>query len=238
MRIVRDLVKGFRALHFVGPCITVFGSARIGENSKYYALARETGRRLASVGFTVMTGGGPGIMQAANRGAKEAGGPSLGCNIELPQEQKPNDFLDDWIEFRYFIVRKLMLLKYSYGFIAFPGGFGTMDEVFEVAMLIQTGKLKHFPVVLVGSEFWGPIMSVLRDRFVAEGTVSSRDLEYAVVTDSPERAVKCIAEAAIERFEFEWRPRAAPSRLFGERRRLFQRFDLERLREFLSAGGK
>ena len=153
-RIFRELIHGFRQLHFVGPCLTVFGSARFPAEHRYYALTRELGARVAEAGFTVMTGGGPGLMEAANRGAKEAGGASIGCNIVLPQEQKPNPYVDKFVEFHYFFVRKLMLVKYSYGFVAAPGGFGTLDELFEVATLIQTGKIKNFPVVLLGVEYW------------------------------------------------------------------------------------
>jgi uncharacterized protein (TIGR00730 family) len=149
-----ELMRGFRALHFVGPCVTVFGSARFKEDHAYYHLARAVGAGLARAGFTVMTGGGPGIMEAANRGAKDVGGRSLGCNIELPEEQQPNAYLDQWITFKHFNIRKLMLVKYSYAFIVMPGGYGTLDELFEVATLIQTGKLQDFPVVLMGREFW------------------------------------------------------------------------------------
>lgn len=144
VRIFLEIMRGFRNLHFLAPCVTVFGSARFTEEHAYYGLAREIGERLARAGFTVMTGGGPGIMEAANRGAKDAGGYSVGCNIELPQEQKPNAYLDRWVTFRYFFVRKLMLEKYSYAFIALPGGFGTLDEIFETATLIQTHKIKNF----------------------------------------------------------------------------------------------
>src|SRR5208337_1004880 len=148
VRIFWELMRGFRALHFVGPCVTVFGSARFKEDHPNYRLAHDVGGRLARAGFTVMTGGGPGIMEAANRGAREAGGRSVGCNIELPVEQQPNPYLDRWITFRHFCVRKLMLVKYSYAFIALPGGFGTLDEIFEVATLIQTRKIRDFPLVL------------------------------------------------------------------------------------------
>src|SRR5262245_21448532 len=142
IRIFIEFIRGFRALHFVGPCVTVFGSARFKEDHPYYALGREVGRALARAGFTVMTGGGPGIMEAANRGAKDVGGRSVGCNIELPEEQRPNPYLDRWITFRHFFVRKVMLVKYSYAFVALPGGFGTLDEIFETATLVQTGKIK------------------------------------------------------------------------------------------------
>jgi uncharacterized protein (TIGR00730 family) len=140
--VFRELIRGFRALHFVGPCVTVFGSARFGECHPHYALAHEVGARLAAAGFTVMTGGGPGLMEAANRGAREAGGRSVGCNIELPREQEPNAYLDRWITFRHFFVRKVMLVKYSYAFVALPGGFGTLDEIFETATLVQNEDLE------------------------------------------------------------------------------------------------
>ncbi len=154
-RIFCEILRGFRALHFVGPCVTVFGSARFTADQPYYRLAREVGARLARAGFTVMTGGGPGIMEAANRGAKETGGRSVGCNIELPQEQQPNPYLDQWVTFRHFSVRKMMLVKYSYAFIALPGGYGTLDEIFETATLIQTEKIRDFPLVLMGSSTGG-----------------------------------------------------------------------------------
>jgi len=155
-RILSDFMRGFRALHFLDPVVTVFGSARFPESHRYYALAREVGRQLAEAGFTVMTGGGPGTMEAANRGAREGGGTSVGCNIELPHEQKPNPYLDLFVEFRYFFVRKVMLVKYSTAFVCMPGGFGTMDEIFETATLIQTGKILGFPLILVGREYWTP----------------------------------------------------------------------------------
>ena len=153
-----EILRGFRHFHFIGPCVTVFGSARFTEDQPYYKLAREVGSRLVKAGFTVMTGGGPGIMEAANRGAKEAGGYSVGCNIELSHEQKPNPYLDKWVTFNDFSIRKMMLVKYSYAFLALPGGFGTLDEFFETATLIQTQKIQDFPMVLVGAtignRFW------------------------------------------------------------------------------------
>ena len=185
-----EIMRGFRKLHFLGPCVTVFGSARFTEEHAYYVLAREVGQRLARAGFTVMTGGGPGIMEAANRGAKEAGGYSVGCNIELPQEQKPNPYLDRWVTFRHFFVRKLMLVKYSYAFIAMPGGFGTLDEIFETATLIQTHKIKDFPLVLVGKEYWQPLLDFLRGRLVEAKTIDRIDAERILVTDSAEEAVQ------------------------------------------------
>ena len=202
-----EFMRGFRALHFVGPCVTVFGSARFAEGHPYYVLAREIGARLARAGFTVMTGGGPGIMEAANRGAQEAGGRSVGCNIELPVEQEPNRYLDQWITFRHFFVRKVMLVKYSYAFIALPGGFGTLDEVFETVTLIQTGKIREFPLVLIGREFWRPLLDFLRDRLIAAGTVAPGDAERILVTDSAEQAVDSITDVALRQFGLTYGPR-------------------------------
>lgn len=210
LRILWEFVRGFRALHFVGPCVTVFGSARFPETHPYYDLARELGSRLARAGFTVMTGGGPGIMEAANRGAHEAGGRSIGCNIALPHEQKPNPYLDRWVEFRYFFVRKVMLVKYSYAFVALPGGFGTMDEIFECATLIQTGKIEHFPLVLMGSLYWQPLLDFLRDTMVRRGTIAAADLARFTVTDSPAEAVARILAAATQDFGLAWQASAAP----------------------------
>ena len=206
-RIFFELLHGFRSLHFVGPCVTVFGSARFGEEHPYYALGREIGARLAKAGFTVMTGGGPGIMEAANRGARESGGRSIGCNIELPQEQKPNRYLDRWITFRHFFVRKLMLVKYSYAFIALPGGFGTLDEIFETATLIQTHKIKDFPLVIVGKEYWRPLLDFLRGRLVESKTIDRIDAERILVTDSADEAVQLVHDAALRQFGLSYGPK-------------------------------
>jgi hypothetical protein len=214
-RIAFEFLRGFRKLHFVGPCVTVFGSARFKEDHRYYALAREVGQRLASFGFTVMTGGGPGIMEAANRGAKEAGGRSIGCNIMLPHEQKPNPYLDLMVEFRYFFVRKVMLAKYSYAFVALPGGFGTMDEIFEAATLIQTGKMKDFPVVLMGSDYWAPLLGFLRNTMIPAGTIAASDLDRILVTDSPDEAASAIFTAATTKFGLRWERK--PKWILGER---------------------
>jgi uncharacterized protein (TIGR00730 family) len=184
VRIFREFVNGFRALHFVGPCVTVFGSARFGEANPYYQQARSLGAAMAGLGLTVMTGGGPGIMEAANRGAREAGGRSVGCNITLPQEQRPNPYLDRFVEFKYFFVRKVMLVKYSYAFVAFPGGFGTLDELFEVATLVQTGKMESFPIVLFGTEYWGPMLEFIRGRLLRDGAIHAGDVALLTVTDS------------------------------------------------------
>ena len=200
----------------MGPCVTVFGSARFKEDHPYYHLARGLGARLAKAGFTVVTGGGPGIMEAANRGAKDAGGISIGCNIELPQEQKPNPYLDRWITFRHFFVRKVMLVKYSYAFVALPGGFGTLDEIFETATLIQTGKIQEFPLVLIGTEFWRPLLDFMHGRLIKEGTIDPSDAQRILLTDSPEEAVAGIADIAMRRFGLTYGPRLKRRRYLGE----------------------
>lgn len=181
--ILAEFIHGFRKLHFVGPCITVFGSARFGEEQRYYKNARDFGQLIAKEKFTVMTGGGPGIMEAANRGAKDALGVSIGCNIELPKEQQPNPYLDLNVTLKHFYVRKVLLLKYSYAFVVFPGGFGTMDELFETLTLIQTKKIFIFPVVLFGKDYWS---NLLEQTSVMErqGTISDNDLQLFLVTDS------------------------------------------------------
>lgn len=199
-RILWEFVRGFRSLHFVGPCVTVFGSARFGEDHPYYGLAREMGRRLARFGFTVMTGGGPGIMEAANRGAKDVGGRSIGCNIILPQEQTPNPYLDSWTTYRYFFVRKVMLVKYSYAFVVFPGGFGTVDELFEALTLIQNGKVRDFPIVLIGREYWAPLIDLLKTRMIPYETIKAEDFHHLTVTDSPDDAMACIETCVTGRF--------------------------------------
>ena len=191
-RIFLEFVRGFERLGGIGKCVTVFGSARFMEGHRYYELARKLGRRLAQEGFTVMTGGGPGIMEAANRGAKEGGGMSIGCNIQLPLEQKPNSYLDRFVEFEHFFVRKVMLVKYSQAFVMMPGGFGTLDEVFETITLMQTSKLEYFPIVAMGGEFWKRLGEFIRNTLLTEGTISRPDLELIRPTDSVERAIKII----------------------------------------------
>jgi uncharacterized protein (TIGR00730 family) len=200
IRIAREFISGFRRLHFIGPCVTVFGSARFSEAHPYYQLARRVGAQLAQAGFTVMTGGGPGLMEAANRGAKDAGGYSVGCNIHLPAEQEANAYLDILIDFEHFFVRKVMLVKYSYAFVVLPGGFGTLDEVFETATLIQTGKVRDFPIVLMGKEFWHPFFEFMRSTLVREGTIDERDLDLLYLTDDPDDAVQRIREVAMKQF--------------------------------------
>lgn len=222
VRIFLEFIRGFRALHFVGPCVTVFGSARFTEEHRYYASAREVGRLLAEAGFTVMTGGGPGIMEAANRGAKDAGGRSVGCNIELPHEQAPNRYLDKMVTFHHFFVRKVMLVKYSYAFIAMPGGFGTYDEVFEAATLIETGKIRDFPIVLVGGDFWQPLVDVLRERLLREGTITEADLGLLHVVETPEEAVAHVREIGMRKFGLTYGPTMKRRWFLGEFR-LFRR---------------
>ena len=183
-RILTEFLRGSERLHDLWPCVTVFGSARLGAGHSSYALGRELGAGLARAGYTVMTGGGPGLMEAANRGAREAGGRSVGCNIRLPVEQQPNPYVDRVMTFRHFFVRKVMLVKHSVGFVALPGGLGTFDEMFEAANLIQTGTIVRFPIVLLGTEFWEPILAVLRDRLLGAHTVDAIDLDELLVTDS------------------------------------------------------
>lgn len=208
IRILREFMKGFRALHFVGPCVTVFGSARFTEGNEYYELAREVGRRIAGLGLVTMTGGGPGIMEAANRGARDAGGRSIGCNIELPLEQQPNPYLDKWITFRYFFVRKVMLVKYSYAFVVLPGGFGTLDELFEALTLVQTRKILGFPVVLMGVSYWQPLVDFMRNTLAANGTIDAADIELLTLTDSPEAAMEQVMRGIrVHAAEMAKRPR-------------------------------
>ena len=214
LRIGADFVRGFRALHFVGPCVTVFGSARFPETHRYYELGREMGRRLGRAGFTVLTGGGPGVMEAANRGARDVNAASVGLNIVLPKEQKPNPYLDRWVEFRYFFVRKVMLVKYSYAFVVLPGGFGTMDEIFECATLIQTGKIRNFPLVLMGTDFWQPLHDFLAHRMVAEKTILPADCERLLFTDSVDEAMDRIMSAATHELGLVWE--AKPRWYLGE----------------------
>jgi uncharacterized protein (TIGR00730 family) len=190
-KVFEEYIDGCRQLHDIGPAITVFGSARFGEEHHYYKLAREVGRELARGGYTVLTGGGPGVMEAANRGAKDEGGMSVGCNIILPHEQEPNPYLDRCIAFDYFFVRKVMLLKYSVGFVFMPGGFGTLDEVFETATLIQTGKMSSFPLVAMGTRYWEELIDFIQKAMLAEGTIGPDEVEVHQ-TDVPTEAVAYI----------------------------------------------
>jgi uncharacterized protein (TIGR00730 family) len=189
LRILSEFVEGFDALAQIPEAISVFGSARIREDDAMYGAAREVGAEIASAGLAVITGGGPGIMEAANRGAHEAGGVSIGCNIELPFEQVTNPYADIAIDFEHFFVRKTMFVKYAEGFVVFPGGFGTLDELFESLTLIQTGKVVHFPVILFGSKYWGGLIDWLRERMLAEGKIGEKDLDIFTVCDEPREVV-------------------------------------------------
>ena len=202
-RIMGEFVQGFEELASITRGISIFGSARTSPDDPYYQAARETAALLAREGFAVITGGGPGIMEAANRGAFEAGGVSVGCNIELPFEQGANPYLTRSMTFHYFFVRKMMFVKYSLGFIIFPGGFGTLDELFEALTLIQTGKIRNFPVVLFGAEYWKEMLNWVRDFAMKEGKVSPPDLDLLHVTDSPEEVVQIVIESqsSLRRFD-------------------------------------
>lgn len=201
-----EFIKGFRTLHFVGPCVTVFGSARFSEDNEHYKQARELSARISQLGFTIMTGGGPGIMEAANRGAKDVGGPSVACNIELPHEQKANPYLDKFVDFKFFFVRKTLLIKYSYAFVICAGGFGTLDELFEALTLIQTGKIEKFPVVIFGTEYHQHLIEHIK-MMVAEKTVSPKDPDLILVTDSMDEAVEYIRKKTEIGFGLRLKPR-------------------------------
>ena len=194
VRIFLEFLRGFESFEFDRPCVTVFGSARFEEGHRYYDLAREVGAGLARAGYAVMTGGGSGIMEAANRGAREAGGLSIGCNITLPLEQKPNAYLDRFIQLDHFFVRKVMLVKYSSAFVVMPGGFGTLDEAFEIATLMQTNKIEHFPLIAVGSDFWDDMIDFARDTMIREGTLSPEDARFVHLADTAADVVRLVRE--------------------------------------------
>ncbi|PQJ09632.1 TIGR00730 family Rossman fold protein [Flavipsychrobacter stenotrophus] len=213
--VLKEFVYGFRKLHFLGPCVTVFGSARFNEHHPYYELARELGREVVKLGFTVITGGGPGIMEAANRGAKEGGGRSIGCNIILPAEQKHNNYLDSWVSINYFFIRKVLLTKYSYAFVVLPGGYGTMDEFFEAITLIQTGKTLRFPVILMGKSYHSELYGYIQ-KMVQEKTISPEDAQLFLFTDSVADAIDHINLYAIEGFGLKKKKKIKPSFLLWE----------------------
>jgi uncharacterized protein (TIGR00730 family) len=192
LRILSEFVEGFDALAELGRAVTVFGSARISADHPMYDLARRIGRSLAQEGFAVITGGGPGVMEAANRGCQEGGGMSVGCNIELPHEQALNPYCDLGIQFRYFFARKTMFVKYADAFVILPGGFGTLDELFEALTLIQTGKIKHFPVVLVGAEYWRGLLAWMRDVQLPAGAIAQADIDLLQVTDDPDEVCRIV----------------------------------------------
>lgn len=217
LRILAEFVEGFDALAAVGKAVTIFGSARIHDGDPYYAKARELAGLLAGEGFAVITGGGPGIMEAANRGCHEAGGLSVGCNIELPHEQSVNPYVDLGVEFRYFFARKVMFVKYADGFAIFPGGFGTLDELFESLTLIQTGKIRHFPVVLVGTEYWGGLLDWLRREAVARGTIDPADLDLMRCTDDMTEACAWLTAASSRRAKEAAKDDRAAEKSVGQR---------------------
>ncbi len=208
-RIMAEFGRGFEQLYGLGPAVTVFGSSRFQEGTEYYALGVELGRKLAQAGFVVMTGGGPGLMEAANRGAREAGGPSIGCNIELPTEPEPNDYLDKVVTFNHFFTSKVMLVKYSCGFVCLPGGFGTLDGLFEAAMLIRSGKIGPFPLVLLGQRFWGSLREFIFE-LLEEGAIGHDDLGFAIITDSTDEAVDLILRGLPEHVTDLLRPLRDP----------------------------
>jgi uncharacterized protein (TIGR00730 family) len=213
VQVLKEFIKGFRALHFVGPCVTVFGSARFKEGHIYYKKAYDVGKRLAEAGVTVLTGGGPGIMEAANRGAFENGGISVGCNIELPLEQHANAYMHRWVTIKYFFVRKVLLVKYSFAFIVLPGGMGTMDEFFETLTLIQTGSIKDFPVVLIGRDYFEPLYKLLHEM-LENGTISEHDLKLVLLTDDIDEAYKHVQDYVLKNYKVS---RMKPSRWLREK---------------------
>jgi hypothetical protein len=213
IRVIIEFIKGFRALHFVGPCITVFGSARFKEDHEYYKKAYDVGKELAAAGVTVMTGGGPGVMEAANRGAYENGGVSVGCNIRLPFEQEANRYMHRWVTIKYFFVRKVLLAKYSFAFVVLPGGMGTMDEFFEILTLIQTGIIRNFPVVLIGKSYFEPMVRML-ESMVDAGTISPEDTKLVLITDDIQEATRYVQDYVNQHFLVK---RVNPSRLLMER---------------------
>jgi uncharacterized protein (TIGR00730 family) len=202
IKVLFEFIKGFRALHFVGPCVTVFGSARFKDGHPYYEKTEELAGKIAQLGFTIMTGGGPGIMEAANKGAKDVGGKSVGCNIILPMEQKPNPYLDKWVSIRYFFIRKTLLLKYSYAFVVMPGGFGTLDEYFEALTLIQTKKISEFPIVIFDTVFHRELLEHI-ELMKNQLTISATDNQLFLVTDSVDEAVEYIRQNSIVKFNLK-----------------------------------
>lgn len=217
LSVVSEFIKGFRALHFVGPCVTIFGSARFAEDHPYYIQARELAGRIAQLGFTIMTGGGPGIMEAANRGAKDVGGKSVGCNIVLPHEQFQNKYLDKSVDIKYFFVRKVLLIKYSYAFVVMPGGFGTLDEYTEAITLIQTRKIDMFPIIIFDRDFYQKILEHNK-RMIRDGTISAEDLKLYLVTDSVDEAIEYIRQKSIAAFGLKYMKAKKPFRAFFEKR--------------------
>ncbi|HEY9045505.1 MAG TPA: TIGR00730 family Rossman fold protein [Ohtaekwangia sp.] len=216
VKVLLEFVKGFRALHFVGPCVTFFGSARFHEDHEYYILTRNAAAAIARLGFTIMTGGGGGLMEAANRGAREAGGRSVGCNIVLPMEQKPNRYLDKWVNIRYFFVRKTLLIKYSFAFIVVPGGFGTLDEFFEALTLTQTRKIQQFPIIIFDKVFHRELLEHI-EWMKRKQTISPEDLDLILVTNSIDEAVQFIKERSIAKYGLVTGKKPSPLRWLFEK---------------------
>jgi uncharacterized protein (TIGR00730 family) len=216
INVLLDFIRGFRVLHFAGPCVTIFGSARFKDGHPYYKKTGQLSAAIARMGFTIMTGGGPGIMEAANKGAREAGGRSVGCNIMLPKEQKHNAYLDKWVNIKFFFVRKTLLIKYSYAFVVMPGGFGTLDEYFEALTLIQTRKIDQFPLIIFDSQFHRQLLEHI-EVMKQEGTISASDLRYTLITDSIEEAVAHIEKNSIQTFNLQAKKNQKPLRWLLER---------------------
>src|SRR5665213_265762 len=215
-RTMFELISGFRALHFIGPCITIFGSARFKEDHPYYDLTRKAAAAFAKLGFTILTGGGPGLMEAANRGAKDVNGRSVGCNIQLPKEQKPNKYLDKWVYMRHFFIRKILLVKYSFAFVVMPGGYGTMDEYFEALTLLQPHKIKDFPIIIFGTEYHKALLNHI-NLMNKNATISEGDAHLFVVTDSIDEAVQVIVEKSIKQYGLRPRNKIKPFKWLFER---------------------
>lgn len=199
LKTMREFIRGFRKLHFLGPCITIFGSARFKADHPYYDLTRKAAAEFAKLGFTIMTGGGPGLMEAANRGAKDVNGRSVGCNIQMPKEQQPNAYLDKWVYIHHFFIRKVLLVKYSFAFVVMPGGYGTLDEFFEALTLIQTHKINNFPIVIFGKAYHSELLAHIA-QMENEATVTAEDVRLFLVTDSIEEAVQLIREKSIKQY--------------------------------------
>ena len=214
--VLMEFIKGFRTLHFVGPCVTIFGSARFKEDDSTYKQTQELAGEIAKLGFTIMTGGGPGVMEAANRGAKDVGGRSVGCNIVLPHEQMHNPYLDKWVNIKFFFVRKTLLIKYSYAFVVMPGGFGTLDEYFEALTLIQTKMLSEFPIIIFDKSYHKDLLEHI-DKMKERGTIAAEDLKLCLFTDSIDEAVKHIQENSIKRFGLKAAEKQRSSRWLFER---------------------
>jgi len=213
--IASEFIRGFRKLHFVGPCVTFFGSARFKEDHPYYTAARELAQRIGRVGFAIMTGGGPGIMEAANRGARDVGARSIGCNIVLPHEQQANPYLDVSLTFERFFVRKVLLVKYSTCFVVMPGGAGTVDELFETITLIQTGKVRDFPILLYGKDYWSPMLHQI-EHMVEQGTLGRKELEFVFVADTVEEATTLLQERLVAMWQRASRRKDTPKWWFLE----------------------